>query len=338
MKLKDFIEDFVNGDDDLIENFFGSVEDFLDFLQSKNLLGELDIDDLESSGSNYVNAVGLRLSESNPDLFENYVLESISEVKKEGDDYYLYLDDVTDIAELVCVSRWGNEKDIAEDILATEFSDYEYFSETVDDLYRDVIDNLTPENLSHLADVLLENSQDYGSGRVEAETDLLESIAEEQGHPEYVQLDKELLLNQILKDSESTLYILKGTDVYGTLYGLHNNAYNSVYQDEIRSNLFDSFDDYFQKPFEEVTRTSQYDKNKTYVSTKIKLNNFLIEVKKYMRDNYKYNQYISELYYYQLLKENISNNLSDCIDFRMPDYPDYREVENYVNEYFKDFV
>ena len=74
MKLKDFIEDFVNGDDDLIENFFGSVEDFLDFLQSKNLLGELDIDDLESSGSNYVNAVGLRLSESNPDLFEKYVL------------------------------------------------------------------------------------------------------------------------------------------------------------------------------------------------------------------------------------------------------------------------
>jgi len=29
---------------------------------------------------------------------------------------------------------------------------------------------------------------------VEAETDLLESIAEEQGHPEYVQLDKELFI------------------------------------------------------------------------------------------------------------------------------------------------
>ena len=57
-----------------------------------------------------------------------------------------------------------------------------------------------------------------------------------------------------------------------------------------------------------------------------------------MRDNYKYNQYISELYYYQLLKENISNNLSDCIDFRMPEYPDFRDVENYVNEYFKDYV
>lgn len=338
MKLKDFIEDFKNGDDDLIENFFGSVEDFLDFIQSKNLLGELDLGELESSGSYYTNAVGLRLAESNPDLFEKYVLESISEVKKEGDDYYLYLDDVTDISNLVCVSRWGNEKFIAEDILATEFSDYEYFTDTVNNLYEDVIDVLTPENLSDLADVLLEHSQDYGSGRVEAETDLLESIAEEQGHPEYVQLDKELLLNQILKDSESTLYILKGTDIYGSLHSLHFNAYNSVYQDEIRSNFFDSLGDYFQKPFEEVTRTSQYDKNKTYVSTKIKLNNFLSEVKKYMRDNYKYNQYISELYYYQLLKENISNNLSDCIDFRMPDYPDFRDVENYVNEYFKDYV
>ena len=93
MKFKDFIEDFENGDDDLIENFFGSVEDFLDFLQSKNLLSELDIDDLESSGSNYVNPVGLRLSESNPDLFENYVLESVSDVKKEGDDFYYYIDD-----------------------------------------------------------------------------------------------------------------------------------------------------------------------------------------------------------------------------------------------------
>jgi hypothetical protein len=74
------------------------------------------------------------------------------------------------------------------------------------------------------------------------------------------------------------------------------------------------------------------------MSTKIKLNNFLGEVKKYMRDNYKYNQYISELYYYQLLKENISNGLSDCIDFRLPDYPDYRVVENNLNIYFKDWV
>jgi hypothetical protein len=338
VKLKDFIEDFKNGNEDLIENFFGSVEDFLDFIQSKNLLGELDISDLESSGSNYVNAVGLRLAESYPELFEKYVLESIDEVKKEGDDFYLYLDDVTDIGELVCVSRWGNEKEIAKDILANEFSDYEYFTDTVDDLYRDLIDNLTPENLSHLADVILKHYEDNEGGKVEAETDILESIAEEQGHSEYVQLDKDLLLNRILKDSDSTLYILKETDFYFDLYNLYNNAYNSVYQDEIRSNLLDSFDDYFQKPFEEVTRTSQYDKNKTYVSTKIKLNNFLKEVKKYMRDNYKYNQYISELYYYKLLKENISNNLSDCIDFRMPDYPDYREVENYVNEYFRDYI
>ena len=133
MKLKDFIEDFVNGDDDLIENFFGSVEDFLDFLQSKNLLGELDIDDLESSGSNYVNAVGLRLSESNPDLFEKYVLNSIYEVKKEGDDFYLYLDDVTDIAELVCSSRWGNETEIAKNILSSDYNDLDFFSESTDD-------------------------------------------------------------------------------------------------------------------------------------------------------------------------------------------------------------
>ena len=338
MKLKDFIEDFKNGNDDLIENFFGSVEDFLDFIQSKNLLGELDIDDLESSGSYYVNAVGLRLAESDPELFEKYVLESIDEVKKEGDDFYLYLDDVSDIAELVCVSRWGNEKEIAKDILATEFSDYEYFTDTVDNLYIDLIDNLTPKNLSHLADVILKHYEDNEGGKVEAETDILESIAEEQGHSEYVQLDKDLLLDRILKDSDSTLYILKETDSYFDLYNLHNDAYNSVYQDEIRSNLLNSFDDYFQKPFEEVIRTSQYDKNKTYVDTKIKLNNFLSEIKKYMRDNYKYNQYISELNYYQLLKENISNNLSDCIDFRMPDYPDYREVENYVNEYFRDYI
>ena len=338
MKLKDFIEDFKNGNDDLIENFFGSVEDFLDFIQSKNLLGELDIDDLESSGSYYVNAVGLRLAESDPELFEKYVLESIDEVKKEGDDFYLYLDDVSDIAELVCVSRRGNEKEIAKDILATEFSDYEYFTDTVDNLYIDLIDNLTPKNLSHLADVILKHYEDNEGGKVEAETDILESIAEEQGHSEYVQLDKDLLLDRILKDSDSTLYILKETDSYFDLYNLHNDAYNSVYQDEIRSNLLNSFDDYFQKPFEEVIRTSQYDKNKTYVDTKIKLNNFLSEIKKYMRDNYKYNQYISELNYYQLLKENISNNLSDCIDFRMPDYPDYREVENYVNEYFRDYI
>ena len=338
MKLKDFIEDFKNGNDDLIENFFGSVEDFLDFIQSKNLLGELDIDDLESSGSYYVNAVGLRLAESDPELFEKYVLESIDEVKKEGDDFYLYLDDVSDIAELVCVSRRGNEKEIAKDILATEFSDYEYFTDTVDNLYIDLIDNLTPKNLSHLADVILKHYEDNEGGKVEAETDILESIAEEQGHSEYVQLDKDLLLDRILKDSDSTLYILKETDSYFDLYNLHNDAYNSVYQDEIRSNLLNSFDDYFQKPFEEVIRTSQYDKNKTYVDTKIKLNNFLSEIKKYMRDNYKYNQYISELNYYQLLKENISNNLSDCIDFRMPDYPDYSEVENYVNEYFRDYI
>ncbi len=335
MKLKDFIEDFVNGDDDLIENFFGSVEDFLDFLQSKNLLGELDIDDLESSGSNYVNAVGLRLSESNPDLFEKYVLNTIDEVKKEGDDFYLYLDDVTDIAELVCSSRWGNETEIAKNILSSDYNDLEFFSESTDDLYNDVIDNLTQENLSHLAEIVLEH---YNDGKVDPSTELLQSIADEQGHSEYVQIDKELLMTKIFKDSKSTMDLLNETDITGTLYSLHNSAYNSAYEDEISKDLMDNLSDYFLTPFEVVSKTSKFDKNKTYMSTKIKLNNFLGEVKKYMRDNYKYNQYISELYYYQLLKENISNGSSDCIDFRLPDYPDYREVENNLNIYFKDWL
>jgi hypothetical protein len=194
---------------------------------------------------------------------------------------------------------------------------------------------LTQENLSHLAEIVLEH---YNDGKVDPSTELLQSIADEQGHSEYVQIDKELLMTKIFKDSKSTMDLLNKTDITGTLYSLHNSAYNSAYEDEISKDLMDNLSDYFLTPFEVVSKTSKFDKNKTYMSTKIKLNNFLGEVKKYMRDNYKYNQYISELYYYQLLKENISNGLSDCIDFRLPDYPDYRVVENNLNIYFKDWV
>ena len=186
-----------------------------------------------------------------------------------------------------------------------------------------------------MAEIVLEH---YDDGKVDPSTELLQSIADEQGHSEYVQIDKELLMTKIFKDSKSTMDLLNKTDITGTLYSLHNSAYNSAYEDEISKDLMDNLSDYFLTPFEVVSKTSKFDKNKTYMSTKIKLNNFLGEVKKYMRDNYKYNQYISELYYYQLLKENISNGLSDCIDFRLPDYPDYRVVENNLNIYFKDWV
>ena len=210
-----------------------------------------------------------------------------------------------------------------------------WFEYTTNSVYDDVISELNPKNHKILADYIVDALQNI---QINPETEVLSEIADEQGHSEYVQIDKELLMTKIFKDSKSTMDLLNETDITGTLYSLHNSAYNSAYEDEISKDLMDNLSDYFLTPFEVVSKTSKFDKNKTYMSTKIKLNNFLGEVKKYMRDNYKYNQYISELYYYQLLKENISNGSSDCIDFRLPDYPDYREVENNLNIYFKDWV
>ena len=69
---------------------------------------------------------------------------------------------------------------------------------------------------------------------ISPETELLENIAKDQGHPDYVDVKDPLLVMDILEEDKESVNVLlnESSETSGELYSLHNNAYNTAYTDE----------------------------------------------------------------------------------------------------------
>lgn len=235
-KLLEFLENAHHFEiDNFISKYFnGNYESFINFLKKQNLF---DINDFRDPYG-YVIFDMFPMDffsyhyEKNPDQIISFIVkEYLSDVKVTNNRFYLELNEREDLSSFF----EKNSQEIAEIVLKDDL-DYTFFDVNLDDPYTEVIEELTPENLKILSQHISDELNDVG---IEPETDLLIEIAEEQGHPDYVTITPEILLNEIFKDKNSTNYIIEEesdnvfSDLRSLYYVTYNNAYISEKYDQV---------------------------------------------------------------------------------------------------------
>jgi hypothetical protein len=336
-KLQRLIDDVNNGKFDIIKDFFGDMETFLDYLGKKGLIHELDLINNEEEFEYEVNKIALAIKEHNPEKFREYVLSSLSDVTYENGEYYVTLNDKSRLAYLFCDDRRnGMSQSTISEILDGEW-DFDFW-DTTDNVYRDVIQELNKDNLTYLSKKI---SNELSDVKVEPETELLEEIAEEQGHPEYVTLTPELIHDRIFNDEDSTESILNETEnIKSDLHSLHNRAYANAYEDEVYSGIMDELETFFDMRHSDwITVPSSVNPNKSYTYFKVKINNFDSEISDYLNNAKNHNEPLSNYGdYLSILSENISYGSANCLAYYTPDYADWPKTKENINELFGDYL
>lgn len=267
------------------------------------------------------------------------IINQLSDVRKQGDKYFLVLDNMSELAVLFSDSGRDSSRNYVESILDNEES-YEPFWDTTDNVYRDVIEELNDKNIQYLKEKIVE---DLSGRQLSPETDVMETIAINQGHPDYWEINNENVTS-IINDEESMDELLGDelSELKSELYGLHGSAYNSAYESEVYNKVWRELSEYFDKG-QWVSRPHPYKTGTTIHDYVIDItNNIDTVIQDFILENESYG-YTETPYYhgsYLGLLTQLQDNVSgyDKLRFYPPDYPDSREVDKNINEMFNDYI
>lgn len=334
MDFDDIIEKFNNGDLS-VEKYFNDYDTFFSILKRRGLMSE--IDPKNASGSEiWQNNYLLWLYENDiKKFFDDVVLLLNNDLTMdENGNIFLEISDIGDLASLFCSNyRTDLSTETIEKILSGNGDYYESYSNTTDNVFSDVIEELTPENDRRLQEYIvnmLKNSQ------ISTESGELELIASEQGHPEYATITPENV-KRIIDDEESMDYLFKNglEDLESELYSIHSNAYNSAYEEELYDSIFSKIQKYFDGNGQFTSRPHAYKKDTMKEFFRIPVgNNFGNVILDYLQHNKSGG---STLEYWDSYLSLLGDSV-DCLSVYPPDYPGSRKVDKNINEYFKDYI
>jgi hypothetical protein len=331
MDFQVLIDDLHNGGD-LAKSFFGDFQTFFAVLDKKGYLDQLDIEDPEIQ-----NELLLWLHGRDRKRFYEFVVDKLSDVvMDENGNIYLDLGDRSELSNFFCESsRNGLSKGYIEDILSGE-NDLYLYEYTTDSVYRDVIEGLNPKNMKHLREYVIENLKGQ---KIETETIELEDIAREQGHPEYVTVDNPITAQTIIDDKDSMNYLLDTylEDLKSELESIHTNAYNQAYESEIYKIVFNELQEYINGNGEYYSQPHRFKKDTITQRFRVPVaSNFDEIILDYLISNK--NRGSRGLLEYWGDYMPIVQDEQDCLTVNSPDYPDFREVENNINEIFTGYI
>ena len=157
-KYLKYVNDFITGDIDHLIDMFDSMENILRFFHKKDLLQyidpfDTDVEDYQLEILNYL------LNVVNDKKTLEYCVAQLSDVIPTDDGYYIRVRDREDFAELFNDrGRDTTARDVAKAVLGEDNDMFERWGNTTDDIYRDVIEELNPENIErlkkHMLDIL----------------------------------------------------------------------------------------------------------------------------------------------------------------------------------------
>jgi hypothetical protein len=329
--LNDLVEKFNNGDLD-VKMYFNDYNTFFNLLKKRDLMQEIDPHNA-TDGVEWQNEYFIWLYHNNKEAFYKWIPTVLDDVIFKDGIFYLEINNRSDLSKVFCKNdRNGLSRDTIESILDGE-NDWEPMWDTTENVYRDVIEELDESNLIRLKEYIVLNLE---GEQIEPETELLEEIAEEQGHSGYVIVTADNV-NKVLNSEETMSFLLKNnlSDLKSELYSIHSGAYNSAYEDEIYKSIFNELGTYFIGDGEFITRPHTYKKNTEVQNFIIPIANFESNILDYLINNKGYNNGTLEYWgsYLNLLEDDF-----DCLSVHSPDYPDFRQVDKNINLYFKDYI
>jgi hypothetical protein len=330
MDFQELIDDLHDGGN-LAKTFFGDFQTFFAVLDKRGYLDQIDIEDSEIQ-----NELLLFLKKSYPQQYNQFIMDKLTDLEIDEDGrVFLDLSDLSDLSELFCdrSSRDGLSRAMVEEILNGEFDNW--FEYTTDSVYDDVISELNPKNHKILADYIVNSLQNT---RISPETEVLSEIANEQGHPDYVTVDSSVV-ETILDDKETMTHLLSEElqDLDNSLYSIHINAYSSAYESAVINSIWSELQEYVEGKGQFYSVPHKFKKDTVINRFTIPVaSNFHEIIDDYLRDNAnRGNRGLLEYYgsYISLIADNF-----DCLTVYGPDYPDYSEIKNNINEIFVDYL
>ena len=370
-RVKNLIQSFNDGDyDDDIEPYFNTLMNFLNFVKKYGLLDELDLGQISSREFddelfNFFKENGIVSNmdyDSMPEEFKNhfllYGLENnyegtmwfitnnlITDVTIRPDGFYLRLRDREELEILFCGGRRGEgARYVAKIVLSEDGLGHEWYYDNSVNPHQ-VVDELDDTNITTLKDIIFKEIGDIELSLEDYNSDFFEELSEEQGTEGYFRIRAQDL-NGLVKDEGAFNELCESElDELGqNLKSLYWNSENQAYEDEVYDLVYDGLDEYFEGGIDdvlkEVTRT---DGSKiTRYDSYIKIRNYQNIIKTFLENNKGGTYSDSHLEYYggltSLLTGMINNDEIDCIDFRVPDYPDWNRTTKNINENFSEYL
>ena len=340
--LLSLIEDFEDGDTEIVDGAFGGISNFLKLIETEGLITHINPrnvvwDDYE----NHLNYIFYQ----NDTSYIWKIVDTLSDVTKIGDEYYFDTSG-EELSKFFSKGRNDVSQETIEEIIEGNY-DVGYWDKTNDE-YNDVYKELTMENQKLVDDKIREELTKKGA--LDINSKLLEKIGLEQGRG-YVTLDDNII-TRILEDDETMKYVINREldDVTRDLYSLYSGCYDSElidnWYDSIMSELVGEIID--NTTFEEYS----YKKNvytsigkhetrtmyaRRYPATKCIYNlvkEWVIEKKESTWDDDTIKYFGS---YYNLMIQAMKEGMVDELRVSLDDYADYRKVNKCVNENIGDY-
>ena len=261
------------------------------------------------------------LYNKNPQSTIDYVVdEFLGDVKKEGDKYYMIMsrDDLSEFFD--DRGRNGTARDVAKRVLTDEPTDW-YYNDSVD--VSTVVEELDEGNFDNL---------------------LHKFFVEHEGE-EY---DGEIITQEFMKNTTknelSDMIYKLDDELSSNLTSLYSTAENYAYEEEIYNLVNRELKDFFGTEKWGDYITSQIRK---VDGTVVNRETFRVDVTNLLKrivPEY-IDMHVTEpdnQFEYQANLENVIkdwfNETEDYLDFRVPEYPDYRLLEKQINDLYSDYI
>lgn len=315
-----FIEQEYNMIKDFVKKVFNdNYISFYDFLEKKI---DVSMDYVTEFFMEEIPQAYLKiLYNKNPQSTIDYVVdEFLGDVKKEGDKYYMIMsrDDLSEFFD--DRGRNGTARDVAKRVLTDEPTDW-YNNDSVD--VSTVVEELDEGNFDNL---------------------LHKFFVEHEGE-EY---DGEIITQEFMKNTTknelSDMIYKLDDELSSNLTSLYSTAENYAYEEEIYNLVNRELKDFFGTEKWGDYITSQIRK---VDGTVVNRETFRVDVTNLLkRIVLEYiDMHITEpdnQFEYQANLENVIkdwfNETEDYLDFRVPEYPDYRLLEKQINDLYSDYI
>lgn len=370
-RARNLIQSFNDGEyEDDIEPYFNTLMNFFNFIKKYGLLDELDLGQIPSREFDdehfsflAENGVVSNMDYNEiPEQFKNhfllYGLENnyedtmvfitnnlITDVDIRPDGFYLHLRDREELEILFCGGRRGEgARYVAKLILSEDGLGHEwYYDNTVEP--HQIVDELDETNITTLKDIIFKQIGDVELSLEDYDSDFFSELSEEQGTDGYFRLRAQDLEGLVKDESAFNELCKNDLDELGSnLRSLYWNSENSAYEDEVYELVYGGLDEYFEGRISEVPREVAMSDGtkKTRYDQYIKVRDFQHIIQTFLENNKGDVYSDSHLEYYgglvTLMVHMINNDEMDCIDFRVPDYPDWDRTRRNINELFNDYI
>jgi hypothetical protein len=320
-------------------NDFNDDKDLFDFLEEKGFLEDKEYNDFDDVARNYYLAYWI---EKNPNEALKYICDNLlTDVEMRSDGFWLKLRDREELA--VFFDNRGRDstaRHLAKAILSEDDSWFDRWWDTTDDVYNDVIGELDDTNKKHLADYLLRHIGNQDLNVEDYEADFFHELAEIQARDGFFQITQDDVMS-LIDDREAMNELLDGDldELKSELRSIHNNAYNSAYENECYSLVFDGLDEYFSSKI--IEETKQVGEKTRYIPY-IKIRFFKNDVMAFVNENKGGGYNDSNLEYWGsytgMMDSLFDTGIYEEIDFRIPEYADWDLIKKNINEFFGDYI